>query len=247
MSVAVAPPMMQAQSQLPTGPSSLTVRHQARVRFYRRMRVQRVYRVTVEIKPADSKAASGSAYADVIIARPVIPGAVVQPIEQEIGAKASNNKISFSVTPLAKGRLKDARVQLLYKGRLLDEIKTSMRGTSQRKTWVLFFCTLVSLAFFLNLLPSLPNLSEFRVYGAIRDRLPDYDSYLPEGVRDYLKKETIAQGLQDGYDRLYNEPHLLFYITAAFLVLTVLFWLRNRPPLLKKTRKGKEIILPTAT
>lgn len=222
-----------------------SVKHQVRVRYCRRMKVQGVYRMMVELRAIEPKGASAAGAGDSLIARPLISGAQVQPAEQELGPKASNNRIYFAITPLAKGRLKDARLQLLHQGRLLEEIKTPMTGTSKRTAWLLFLATLLAFSFLVGLLPALPDLSTHKVRDAVVEKWPDYDEHVPEGLHEYLDRMMIADHLQKGYDELAGVPHLSFYTTAGLLILTLFSWFFNRGVLLRKTRKGKPLMLPS--
>jgi hypothetical protein len=247
-------------STLPVGVpgATITPKFQVRVRYPKRMKVQRVYRMTVELRPEKGATASVSA-GDSVIARPLVPGAYVQPPDQELGPKASNNKITFSIAPLAKGRLKNARMQILHQGRVLEEIRTSMRGTSQRKTLLFAFLAILSLAYMVEILGPLPDLSTrgtgdggsaaAGVVNIMLDKkLPDYlkKEELPEGfVADYLSREAIASGAQEAYDYVYKIDNLNAYITGSFLLLTLVFLIRNRPVLWRKTRKGKPMMLPS--
>src|SRR5579871_755813 len=150
-----------AGSALPVGVagSSLTPKFQVRVRYSKRMRLQRVYSMVVELRPAEKAPASSVSSGDSVIARPIIPGAHVQPAELELGPKASNNKITFSVTPLAAGRLSGARLQIMHSGRVLDEIRTPSR--SVRPGRVLMWAALAFLAFayLVGIFGPLPDLS----------------------------------------------------------------------------------------
>src|SRR5208283_3795880 len=111
-------------------------------------------------------------------------------------------KITFSVTPLARGKLKDARVQILHGGRILEEVWTPMKGTRQRRTWILLLLTLISLGYLLNFFGPLPDKSSAGSNGgplrqAVVENVPDYDEYVPEGIRDSLGRKAIAGHVQD--------------------------------------------------
>lgn len=249
MSAAAAAQTMPMGSPLPSGPTASTARHQARVRFYRRMKRRRVYRLVVEMTAAGGSPGN-VATIDAVIARPLIPGALVVPAEQEISPRASNNRISFAVTPLAVGSLADARMQLVHRGKLLDEIRTPMRGTSQRRTLVLALLTLLALAYLVRLIGPLPNYSTGRwaeylpttLEGIVESGLPDYNGYV--GADSPLARENVALQAQAAYNTIYDTPNLAFYLTALLLVLTLLSALWNRPSLLRKRRSGKAIVLP---
>jgi hypothetical protein len=256
MSRAAPVQSMPTTSALPVGVpgTSLTPKFQVFVRFRRRMRVQHVYSMIVELRPAE-KGAPGVASGDSVIARPCIPGAHVQPVEQELGPKASNSTLTFSVTPLAAGRLKGSRLQIVHQGRILEEIRTPMRGIRPGR-FILWGClTFVALLFLLDVLWPLPNLHSNpdinpggkTVIVTLGDRLPDYltKENLPEGLSDYLTREAIGAAGQDAYNYLYAIPNLTAYITAGLLLLTLLSLFWNRPALWRSRRKGKPMMLPS--
>jgi hypothetical protein len=250
MPVAASPQAVAVPVSVPSGVSvpGSSVKHQVRIRYCRRMKVQGVYRMLVELRAVEPKGASAAGAGDSLIARPLISGAQVQPAEQELGPKASNNRIYFAITPLAKGRLKDARLQLLHQGRVLEEIKTPMTGTSKRTTWLLFLATLVSLAFLVGLLPALPDLSNGKIVdnlAEVQQKVPDYDEHLPPEQIETFGRLAIALKVQEGYDYLLETPHLNFWIFAGLLLLTLLSWFCNRGVLFRKTRKGKPMMLPS--
>ncbi|OAI48368.1 hypothetical protein AYO44_07275 [Planctomycetaceae bacterium SCGC AG-212-F19] len=160
MSPAAAPARGQP-SALPVGVpgASLTPKFLVRVRYTKRMRVQHVYRMVVQLVPAAKGASPSIASGDSVIARPVIPGAHVQPPELELGPKASNNKITFSVTPLAAGRLSGSRLQIVHLGRVLEEVKTPMRGVRPGRVLMWAALTLLAVAYLFGILGPLPDLS----------------------------------------------------------------------------------------
>jgi hypothetical protein len=113
----------------------------------------------VQLVPAAKGAAPSISSGDSVIARPIIPGAHVQPPELELGPKASNNKITFSVTPLAAGRLSGSRLQIVHQGRVLEEVKTPMRGVRPGRVLMWAGLTLLAVAYLFGVLGPLPDLS----------------------------------------------------------------------------------------
>src|SRR5262249_39850030 len=138
---------------------------------------------------------------------------------QELGPKASNSKVTFAVSPLAGGRLSGSRVQILHQGRVLEEIRTPIRGTSLRTTVLFGFLTLLALAYLFSILGPLPDLS--RESAADRTAKPPAappmegvaataptskehkpkisleNTLLEEGkLPDYLKKEELPEDMR---------------------------------------------------
>ncbi len=285
---AAPPQAIPTGSALPVGVpgASLTPKFQVRVRYKKRMSVQSVYRMVVELRAAEKGAASSISSGDSVIARPIIPGAHVQPQEQELGPKASNNKVVFAVTPLAAGRLAGARIQLLHNGRVMDEVKTPMRGVRPGRVVLWAALTLLALAYLIGILGPLPDLSSggksapavapsapavvppaeenpgekpaapaegkrkqtvAAVLSQPPGKLPDYlqEDELPEGLADYVSRSKLTDFAQDGYDSVYKLPNLNFHILIALLAVTLVSLFLNRPGLLKSTRKGKPMMLPS--
>jgi hypothetical protein len=107
-----------------------------RVRYFGRMRIQRVYPLAVEMAQADGRR-EGEAGSLPAVLRPIIPGALVVPAEETIDASVPGNRVVFHVTPLARRRLTDARIEVHQKGRPVQEIGLDMRVTTQRLAWLL--------------------------------------------------------------------------------------------------------------
>jgi hypothetical protein len=106
------------------------------VRYFGRMRIQRVYPLAVEMAQADGRK-EGEAGSLPTVLRPIIPGALVVPAEEQMDASAQGNRVVFHVTPLARRRLTDARIEVRQTGRPVQEIALDMRVTSQRLAWLL--------------------------------------------------------------------------------------------------------------
>jgi hypothetical protein len=105
------------------------------------MKPRRVYPLSVELPRG--VADKGSASVASLVVKPVIAGAVVTPAEQMLDLTPSGGSVTFGVAPLAKGRLPDARVDVLQQGRLVERVRMSMRGRTQFATWVLLLLTLI--------------------------------------------------------------------------------------------------------
>lgn len=111
------------------------------IRFHRQMKPQRVYPLVVEVaRGPKGSPASGEARTTLVL-RPVISGAHVVPVEQKLNASKPGERATFYVTPLARGRLSYARLEVVHQGQVVEKIHLTMRGTTQRLTWVLALLT----------------------------------------------------------------------------------------------------------
>lgn len=111
-------------------------------RFYRRMKPQRVYPLVVKLQGSTAAAAP-------VFVQAVVPGASVTPQEVTLDPAVPGDKGTFYVTPLAKGKLPKARLDVFYQGRLLQEVPLSMRSSTQCLTWLLAALTVLVPAFLL--------------------------------------------------------------------------------------------------
>jgi hypothetical protein len=105
--------------------------------------MRRVYPLVVSL-PAKASGTAGA-----VAVRPLIPGALVTPAELILDSAKSDTQATFYVTPVARGRLPKARVQLHRQGSLLQEVTLPMKAVTQRLTWVLLALTILVPAFLL--------------------------------------------------------------------------------------------------
>lgn len=84
-----------------------------------------------------------------LVIRPIIPGALVTPLERLLDVGSPQARAAFHVTPLARGRLTGARVEVLNVGQVIHEIPLPMKSVSQRLTWVLAALTILAPGFLL--------------------------------------------------------------------------------------------------
>lgn len=121
-----------------------------RVRYYRRMNVQRVYPLTVEV-PALRAGQTPPPVVESVVVRPVIPGALVVPVEQKLDPNRPGASVRFHVTPLALGWLPDSRVEVHHPGRPVQEIPLGSRPMSM-VLWVILLVLLFPIVVPLRLL-----------------------------------------------------------------------------------------------
>jgi hypothetical protein len=116
---------------------------QLSVRYYATMKPQRVYPLVVEVPRGRNAVPADAPTGLTVTLRPVIPGAVVVPAELPLEVSRPGAQATFHVTPVAKGRLPDARVVVLYDGRPVQELRTRMAARTQRLTWALLLLTVL--------------------------------------------------------------------------------------------------------
>lgn len=155
MAATGAPPQAAASAH------AVGAKHRFYVRFYRRMRQHRVYPAVVW-----SKGLGGGGVGGPVTLRAVIPGALVAPAEQMLDVSDARATATFYVTPVARGRLPEARIEVVARGSVVQTIRMPMRSTTQRLTWLLAFLTVALPAFLLyttvyhklqGFLPRVPN------------------------------------------------------------------------------------------
>jgi hypothetical protein len=102
------------------------------------MHPQRAYalKVTWEDKPV-----SRDKSFPFVVVRPIIPGALVTPAEQTLDTSTAEAEADFYVTPLARGRLRGARVEVLPAQGGRVDVPLSMKVVRQRLTKVLLLLT----------------------------------------------------------------------------------------------------------
>jgi hypothetical protein len=104
------------------------------VRYYRRMKPNRVYPVVVSWR--------GSARAATpITVRLVMAGAQVVPAEQTL-EPGGDGRVTFYVTPIARDWMRGERLEVLQDGRKVQEIRLPCKATTQRLTWLLLLLTI---------------------------------------------------------------------------------------------------------
>src|SRR5262245_2260484 len=107
---------------------------QVQVRYYHRMRPNRVYPVVVSWK-------GGARAAAPVTVRLVMAGAQVVPAEQTL-EPGGDGRVTFHVTPIARGWLRGERLEVLQDGRKVQEIRLPCKATTQRLTWLLLLLTI---------------------------------------------------------------------------------------------------------
>lgn len=126
-------------------PPGSSVSCQLQVSYYRRMRLQRVYPISVS-----SRLSAGTRLVPTFLQiRLVIPGALVTPAERELDAGDPKAQVTFHMTPLARGRLPQPHLEVLRGETVLQRVPLRMRVVSNRLTWILAGLTVLVPAFLL--------------------------------------------------------------------------------------------------
>jgi hypothetical protein len=218
------------------------------VRYYRLMKPQRVSTAEVSWKKARK---SGELRGEVTV-RLIVAGAQVVPSEQTMNVARPDAKAVFYVTPLARGWLRNEKLEVISQGRKVQEIPLATKVVSQRLTWFLLFCT-----FFVPWF-----ISEFIKYGAmseirhVNDRVIYHDvekeatKHIKENVPPPLKAlegTPVERFLLDipgyvgwAYREVWgvtNIEPIAYYSAIFFFGLTVISWVFHTPKRSKRTGK----------
>ncbi len=111
------------------------------VRYYKRMRLQHVYSVVVGW--AADRERRPPAGAPPVTVRLLMAGAQVVPTEHTLDPADEDAKATFYVTPLAKGFLRNEKLEILVGGRKVQELPLPCKVVSQKMTAVLLLLALL--------------------------------------------------------------------------------------------------------
>src|SRR5262245_1986635 len=106
------------------------------VRYWKRMRVNKVYPVVVSWRGASR---DGDVEGGPVTVRLLMAGAQVVPSEHTMDPREPRDTATFYVTPLAKGGLRGEKIEVLQGGRKIQEIRLPSKTTSQSSTLVWLF------------------------------------------------------------------------------------------------------------
>jgi hypothetical protein len=109
-------------------------------RFSRQMKPQRLYPLVVQLRRNKRQTDDGSI--GTLHLRPVIPGAIVTPTDYTLDLDHPVTNPPFYVAPLAKGILRNARMEIFQQGRLVGTIALPMKTVRQTFTWFMLFLTI---------------------------------------------------------------------------------------------------------
>jgi hypothetical protein len=120
------------------------------VRYYKKMKMQRVYPVVVTWGKRERR--SGSP----VTLRLLMAGAQVVPAEQSLSTNDPDAEATFYVTPLAKGGLRNEKLEILVGDRKVQEVPLPARVVSQSFTKKLLWLAILLPAFLLLFCKYLP-------------------------------------------------------------------------------------------
>jgi hypothetical protein len=249
-------PAKAARSE-PAGPN-------LQIRYFRRMKPNRTYSLIVEMPKKKRRDEEDDDNGAIVVVRPSIPGALLQPAEQRFEV-APGNQITFHVTPLTRGRLPRARLEIFAPSQPPQTIPLWMKAKTQRLAWFLLL-----LAFLLPTGIIKLTLGDWKPRGSgdlvnmednIRNSITDYlppipivsapAKFLPEDFSQVTIVGLLSNRLAVGYAELNtlvtkkdDEGKDKRWISTAvgfgFLVLSFFSWALHRP---RKRRVVRELTL----
>lgn len=242
-----------------------------RVRYYRRMKPQRVYRFEVSWEPSD-RAPRGEGKR--VTLRLLAAGAQVLPAEQTLDATQPDEKAIFYVTPLAKGWLQNVKLEVLSGSRKIQEIPMASKVVSQRRTLMWFALSFIIPWLILTQLKYSPVLDEETVYakyfvqGSAKYsglvKLVEKNENMPRKVENFIKDNVpevpelvtdnvpeVESGLKEarsaiaeavaGLVYVSRTEPLAFYIWGVLILMTLVSAFFSR--VTRKRARGKPIPL----
>src|SRR5207253_2462625 len=93
------------------------------IRYYRRMSRQRVYNVTVGWPKPGAGRTKPPAGTPPVTVRLLMAGAQVVPSEHTLDPNRADAQATFYVTPLARGWLRNEKLEVLIQGRKVQEMR----------------------------------------------------------------------------------------------------------------------------
>jgi len=213
------------------------------VRYYQRMKRQRVYPMVVRWEKVEHPHGAVPPATPTLVLRPVVPGAHVVPAELTLEPGQAPAAATFYVTPLALGRLPSARLEVFQQARHVKSIPLRIIVVRQLISWVLLaLAILVPVLLILTTGDNELKSDKKRIATAEENKAAKVDSHMVKkkpgevlGDHLYLGQAGVPgitdkaiKGLGDGYqyvcDTVHAYPQLGIYIGAGLLVLAFLSW-----------------------
>jgi hypothetical protein len=117
-------------------------RRQPVVHGYRRLRVNELHQFQVRIEAEGGKAGGDIGNEPSVTVQAIIPGALVTPNSGEMPLQAGN-EFTFAVLPLAVGKVRNARLDIIRGGRRLTSLALPMRVNRGNGARLLIWLTLL--------------------------------------------------------------------------------------------------------
>jgi hypothetical protein len=234
------------------------------VRYYKRMKKQKVYTAQVSWQSPPSKGKSAEPYT----VRLVAPGAQVVPTERIMDPAKATDKAIFYVTPIAaKGQLRGERLEVLQQGQKVQEIALPARISSIRWFWIFLLLAFLVPCLLINKVQDPSggkalgfNDTQWSKLKVSVDKSLDKHTPIPTVVKGGKVSQHLSEDVDEalknfvvvGYDVLNQDTvmydgnryhaNIPFWTGVAFLVLAVLAWLLGR----EKRRKAVGKPVPIA-
>lgn len=220
-----------------------------RVRYYRQLKPQRVHTAEVYWH------GSGEPARGEITVRLLAAGAQVVPAEQNLDCAKPDVKAVFYITPLARGWLRNEKLEVLANNRKVQEIPLASKVVGQKFTWFLLLCTLLVPWFITEFIKHSPMTETTRladgrlkhryvakeVEAYFSDNLPSLPKAWRGGPVDtnlHSARDWIAERYQQLVQVSGIEP-IAFYVACVLAALTLVSAFLHMPK--RRRASGKPI------
>jgi hypothetical protein len=210
-----------------------------RVTYYRRMKCQKIYPVTVTWEGARR-----APDRDVKL-RLVGAGAQILPAERPLDSSDPEDKATFFVTPLARGWMRSFHLEILVAGRKVQEVPLAAKVVSHRWTWFFFVMMFLAPWFLLYHVKYAETVTPFEVNQFMTDNVPDTPGFVKDNVpavHNFLVDARQHFGVLGELQELCRREPIAFYAGAMFALLWLLSLWCHRDK--RKKAYGQPIAVP---
>jgi hypothetical protein len=227
--------------------------------WYCTMKTQRVYPLVVQVPSGRGSVPIDSPSGVMVMLRPIVSGALVTPAELPLELSRPGAQATFHVTPLARGRLPEARVRVFHGGQQVHELPLRMVTKTQRLAWVLLLLALVVPALLIHYTRYEPLRGSVKVTRPVtkndaaeqsevkteewyrpgspgevlRDRV---GSWLRGSLPEFTGSEPFCDGIASGVGTVYEylcvtagDVRPAFWLGVLLLLLSFGSWVLHRP------------------
>jgi hypothetical protein len=205
------------------------------------MKPFRTYPLVIEIPRSKGRDTEEEAQPSVVVLRPIVAGSQVQPVEQRF-VPAAGNQVVFHITPVSRGRLPRARLEVFAPSQAPESIPLYMKAKTQRLTWLLLLLALLVPTVMLKVTRGTWNPGK-DLAGNLKEPLVNNLPPIPilnqrtdilgSTFKDSSVTELIGDGLILGWTELNKVVTDHRWIPATvgfgFVVLAFFSWLFHRP------------------